>query len=154
HDVTIFGPFALTDADDHALAIDVVDPQGQDLGDPQARGVGRHEDSPMAEAGDGLEEAVDLVEAQDDRELGLAASAGEPLEAPVPAECDAVEESEGTEGLIVGAGGDLAVVGEVEQVGSDLGGPQEFGGLAEMACEACDAVDVGPDRLALEAVQG
>ena len=99
----------------------------------------------MTEAGDGLEEAMDFLEAQDDRELGLAASAGEPLEVPVPAECDAVEEFEGTEGLVVGAGGDVAVVGEVEQVGADLGGPQEFGGLAEVSGEAGDAVDVGPE---------
>ena len=67
HDVAIFGPLGLTDADDHALAVDVVDAQGQDLGDPQAGGIGGHEDGPMAEAGDGFEEAGDFVDAQDDR---------------------------------------------------------------------------------------
>ena len=80
HDVAILGPLGLTDANDHALAIDVVDAQGQDLGDPQARGVGGHEDGPMAEAGDGLEEASDFLEAQDDRELGLTAGAGQAVE--------------------------------------------------------------------------
>jgi len=82
------------------------------------------------------------------------AGPGEPVEAPVPAECDAVEELQGTERLIVGAGGDVPVMGEVEQVGSDLGGPQDFGRLAEVPGEACDAGDVGRDGLALEPVQG
>ena len=72
------------------------------------------------------EEAGDFLEAQDDRELGLPAGAGEAVEAPVLAECDAVEEFQGTEGLVVGAGGDVPVVGEVEQVGADLGGSQEL----------------------------
>ena len=54
HDVAILGSLGLTDADDHALAIDVVDAQAQDLGDPEARGVGGHEDRPVPDAGDGL----------------------------------------------------------------------------------------------------
>ena len=127
HDVAILGPLGLTDANDHALAIDVVDAQGQDLGDSKAGGVGGHEDGPMAKAGDRLEEASDLLEAQDDRELGLTAGAGQAVEAPVLAECDAVEELEGTQGLVVGARGDLPVVGELKQVGPDLGSSQEFG---------------------------
>ena len=73
------------------------------------------------------EEAGDLLEAQDDRELGLAAGAGQAVEAPVPAEGDAVEELQGTEGLVVGAGGDVPLVDEVEQVGADLGGPRSSG---------------------------
>ena len=44
------------------------------------------------EAGDGLEEAVDLIETQDDRQLGLSARACQAVEAPVLLECDAVEE--------------------------------------------------------------
>jgi hypothetical protein len=39
---------------------------------------------------------------------------------------------QGTEGLIVGAGRDLSVVGEVEQIESDLGGSHDFGGLADV----------------------
>ena len=127
HDVAILGTLGLTDANDHALAIDVVDAQAQDFGDPQARGVGGHEDGPMADAGDGLEEAVDFLEAQDDRELGLAAGAGQAVEAPVLLECDPVAEFESTQGLVVSAGGDVPVLGEVEQVGSDLGRSQQRG---------------------------
>ena len=97
HDVAILGSLGLTDADDHALAIDVVDAQAQDLGDPQAGGVGGHEDGPMPDAGDGLEEASDFVEAQNDRQLGLASRTGETVEAPVPTQCDPVEEFQGTE---------------------------------------------------------
>src|SRR5262249_61569682 len=97
----------------------------------------------MAEAGNGLEEASDFVEAQDDWELGLTAGAGQAVEFPVLAECDAVEELEGTEGLVVGAGGGVLAVVEVEQVGSDLGGPQEFGRLDRGPGGAGDRLDVG-----------
>lgn len=48
----------------------------------------------------------------------------------------------------------MPVVGEVEEIRPDLGRPQEFGGLAEMSGEAGDAVDVGLDRLGLEAMEG
>src|SRR5262249_30371191 len=91
---------------------------------------------------------------QDDWELGLTAGAGQAVEFPVLAECDAVEELEGTEGLVVGAGGGVLAVVEVEQVGSDLGGPQEFGRLAEVPGEAGDALDVGFDGVGLEVTEG
>src|SRR5438552_12411466 len=107
----------------------------------------------MAEAGDSFEEAGDFLGAQNDRELGLAASAGQAVEAPVLFECDPVEEFQGAEGLVVGAGRDMPVVGEVKQVGSDLGGSQEFGGLAEVSGEPGDAGDVSLDRLGLEPME-
>ena len=56
HDVAILGSLGLTDADDHALAVDVVGAQAQDLGDPEAsvRRYCGHEDRPVPYAGDGL----------------------------------------------------------------------------------------------------
>ena len=127
HDVAILGPLGLTDADDHALAIDVVDAQGQDLGDPQSGGVGGHEEARWRRLVMAWKKRLTSSRLKTTGELGLAAGAGQAVEAPVLLECDAVEEFEGAEGLVVGAGGDVSVVGEVEQVGSDLGGPQDFG---------------------------
>jgi hypothetical protein len=36
----------------------------------------------------------------------------------------------------------MALLDQVEQVGTDIVGPEEFGGLGKMLGEACDAVDV------------
>ena len=43
--------------------------RADDLGDPQAGGVGGHEDGAVLEADDGGEEPGDLVGAEDDGEL-------------------------------------------------------------------------------------
>ena len=51
-------------------------------------------------------------------------------------EGDAVEESQGTAGLVVGAAGDVSLLDEVEQVGADVLGAEELGRLAEVAGEA------------------
>ena len=52
HHVAVLAPLGLADADDHPLAVDVVDAQGHDLGDAQPGGVGGHEDGAVLEAGD------------------------------------------------------------------------------------------------------
>ena len=54
--------------DDHPLAVDVLDAQSGNLGDPQAGGIGGHEDGTVLEVGDGGKEAGHLVGAEDDRE--------------------------------------------------------------------------------------
>ena len=77
HHVAVPAALALADAEDHALAVDVLDAQGDDLGDPQAGGVGGHEDGAVLEADDGGEEAGHLLEAEDDGEpLGLLGAGG------------------------------------------------------------------------------
>ena len=84
HHVAVLAALALADAEDHALAVDVVDAQGDDLGDPQAGGVGGHEDGAVLEADDGREEAGHLVEAEDDGELLGLLGAGDAFEDPRP----------------------------------------------------------------------
>ena len=77
--------------------------------------------------------AADFVDAQDDRQLESGwRERASPSRPQSLLECDAVEEFQGTEGLIVGAGGDVPVMGQVEQIGPGLGGSQDFGGLAEV----------------------
>ena len=46
----------------------------------------------------------DFLEAQNDRQLGLASRTGEIVEAPFPTQCDPVEEFQGTEVLPRGEG--------------------------------------------------
>jgi hypothetical protein len=96
-------PLGLTDAEDHALAVDVLDPQGHDLGDPQAGGVGGHEDGAVLHADDGREETGDLLEAEDDGELLRLLGAGDVGHDPLPAEGDLVEEPEARDGLVEAA---------------------------------------------------
>ena len=80
HDVAVPAALALADAEDHALAVDVLDAEGDDLGDPQAGGVGGHEDGAVLEADDGGEEAGRLLEAEDDGELLGLLGAGDALQ--------------------------------------------------------------------------
>ena len=82
HDVAVLAALALADAEDHALAVDVVDAEGDDLGDPQPGGVGGHEDGAVLEADDGGEEPGDLVGAEDDGELLGLLGAGDALAGP------------------------------------------------------------------------
>ena len=69
HHVAVLAALGLSDADDHAPAVDVGDPKADDLGEPQSGGVGGHEDGAVLEAGDAREELRDFVEAEDDGEL-------------------------------------------------------------------------------------
>ena len=54
------------DADDHPLAVDILDVQPRNLGDPQAGGIGGHEDGAVLEVGEGGEEAAHFIGAEDD----------------------------------------------------------------------------------------
>lgn len=61
HDIAIFAAFALFNANEHALGINVVGPQGSHFGDAQAGGVSGHKNGPMLEVGNALEETRNLV---------------------------------------------------------------------------------------------
>ena len=82
HDVAVLPALALADADDHAAAVDVLDAEAGDLGEPQPGGIGGHEQGAVLEVGDGGEEAGQLVEAEDDRELPGLLGAGDALDDP------------------------------------------------------------------------
>src|SRR5690242_18104682 len=99
HDLAVLAALALADAGGHAAAVDALDAEGDHLGEPQAGGVGGHEDRAMLEVLDGGEELGDLVEAEDDRELAGSPDADDTVVDPGPLEGGAVEEAEGTAGL-------------------------------------------------------
>ena len=153
HHVAILAALALTDAEDHALTIDVADAERGDLGDAEAGGVGGHERGAMLERADGGEEPGEFVGAEDDGEpLGLP-GADEVLEGRGAAQGDVVEEAEGLEVEVVIAPGDMALLDQVEQEGADVLGPERLGGLAEVPGEACDAVDVDADGAGREVAE-
>ena len=144
HDLAILAALALADADDHAAAVDVLDAQRGDLGEPQAGGVGGHEDGAVLEVADGGEELGDLVEAEDDGELPGGPGTDDAIVDPSPLEGGAVEEAECGAGLIeLGPGGPL--LDEVEEIGADVVGPEVLGRGAEVPREGGDAIDIGID---------
>jgi hypothetical protein len=153
HHVAVLGALALADPDDHAAAVDVLDPQGGDLGDPQPGGVGGPQQGAVLEAVDGGEEPDQFLAAEDDREPLGSLGADEVLEDPVAPQGDVVEEAEGLEVLVVVAPRGPPLADQVEQVGADVVGPEEFRGFAEVAREACGAVDVDIDGAGGEVAQ-
>ena len=128
------------------MAVDVVDAERGDLRDPKAGGVGGHEDGAILEGPDGGEDPGHLVGGEDDGELLGLLGAADALH-DVPAfERDLVEESQRGDGLVEVAPGDAPLLDEVEEVGSDLVGPQGLGGSGEVFGEGGDAADVDLDR--------
>ncbi|MCY1301453.1 hypothetical protein D9M68_735600 [compost metagenome] len=69
HDVAVGMPLALLDAQHHALTVDVADLQAGRFRDPQAGGVGRHQDRAVLDATDGFKEARHFIRTENDREL-------------------------------------------------------------------------------------
>ena len=153
HHVAVLVPLALADVDDHAGAVDVLDAEPGDLGEPQPAGVGGHEQRAVLGVLQRVEEPGHLVLAEDDRELLGRLGAGDLLDDPLPAQGDAVEELEGQAGLLVDVPGDLSLLDQVEQVGADVLGPEVFGRGVEVLGEIGDPVDVESDRLGGQVVE-
>jgi hypothetical protein len=87
---------------------------------------------------------ADLVAAQHRRQaLRLAAGRDDLFNAPVALERDLIEEADGGDRHQDRAGGQLPVLDQMDLIGSDVSRPQQLGGLAEMAGELGDLLDVG-----------
>ena len=153
HHVAVLVPLALADVDDHAGAVDVLDAEPGDLGEPQPAGVGGHEHGAVLGVLQRVEEPGHLVLAEDDGELLGRLGAGDLLDDPLPAQGDAVEELEGEAGLLVDVPGDLPLLDQVEQVGADVLGPEVFGRGVEVLGEIGDPLDVASDRLGGQVVE-
>ena len=67
---------------------------------------------------------------------------GDAYQDSLPTEGDLVEEPQRGDGLVVDAPGDLLLLDEVEQVGTDVVAAQGLGGPPEVAGEVGDARDV------------
>ena len=83
-------PLAQADVDDHALTVDIGDLQGDDLGNPEAGGIGCHDDDAVDQVRNSLEELYDLSRTQDHRELSFLPGIRYVLDGPVLAESDAI----------------------------------------------------------------
>ena len=135
------------------MAVDVLDSQGGDLRDPEPGGVGGDQQGAVIEPHDGGEEAGHLLGAEDDGETLEPLGAREVREDLGPAQGDVVEEPQGLEVEVVVGPGLSPLLDHVEEVGADVLGSEEFGGLAEMPGEAYDAVDIDDDGARGEVAQ-
>jgi hypothetical protein len=69
HDISVFAPFALFDADQFAFRVDVAHLERDGFGNAQPGAITGHQCGAVPEAGDVLEELGDLFRAEHDREL-------------------------------------------------------------------------------------
>jgi hypothetical protein len=127
-----------------AIEVDVLHAQGEGLHEAEAAAVEK--------LGDEAEGRIETVEERDD--LATAEHGGEMLGALGALEAvevgygeveDAtVEEEEGTEGLVLGGGGGVALDGEMIEESGDLGGAEGAGVAAAVeGDEGADPVEVG-----------
>ena len=131
HDVAIFLPLALLDADDHALAIDVGGFQPDGLGDSQPGGVTGRQDGPVLGAGHATEKVPDLFRAENDGQfLGFLGCGNDVFQAPILVQGDLVEETQGGHRDEDGTGSQLLFIGQVHLVGTNLFRPQLVGWFA------------------------
>ena len=67
HDITVFAPLALLDADEHAFGIDIADADLYGFGNAQAGSIAEHQRGAVFEASYMAEEELYFVGAENDR---------------------------------------------------------------------------------------
>ena len=82
HGITILAALAVCHADEHALAVDVGDFQGDRCGDAQSRAVASEQHGAVLHATDLVQKTLDLVGGQDHRQFFLQTGAGESMLVP------------------------------------------------------------------------
>ena len=125
HHVAVLLAFALLDADDHPLAVDVGGLQMNRFRDAQAGGIAGGQDGAMLEVGDAAEELQDFLGTEDDGQLlrllgsGMTSSSAQSL-----LERHLVEETQRRDGDVDRAGRQLLLVGQIDLIGPNLLGPE------------------------------
>src|SRR5262249_17942750 len=120
-DEAILGPLALPDVKDHAGAVDVGDAQVQQLVEAQAAAVGGLQQDAVAARGGGVEQAQHLVGAEHAGQGPGPFAEGDEGEFVGPAEGGAVQEAQGTNGLVERAPRHAALE-QVQLVGANVVG--------------------------------
>ena len=127
HRVAIFLPFALLDPNDHAFAVDGGRGKGDGLGDTEPGGIARGQDDAMLSAPDAVQKVKDLLRAKDDGQpLRLLWGGNHLIHRPTPFESDLVQETERRHRHNNGVGVQFLFVRQIDLVGADLLGSQQF----------------------------
>jgi len=142
HHVAVLAALALIDPKHHALAVDVGDLQVRGLGYPQPRCIGRHQNGPMLQAVDRLEEVHHLLGAEDHRQLERLLGHRDLVRRPGPLERHLVQEAQGRDGNADAARRELAVFDEMNLVLADLLRAQLVRPAIEVTSERRDLLQV------------
>src|SRR5882672_8977540 len=94
HDVTVLAAFALLDANDHLLAVDVGDLERDDLGGAQAGAVGHAQRRLVLEPGCGIEQPRHFLRAEHHRQLARLVNEMRVLDDIVAPESDPEKETQ------------------------------------------------------------
>jgi hypothetical protein len=130
-DQTVLASLGAADVQGHALGVDVLDGEADDLADTQASGIGGLQNQAVARMCDDAEESRDLIGAEDTgKGFGLLAI-GQGDDHVRSLQGLGVKETQGTDTLVVKAPGSL-LTQQVQLILPDLFGPQLFGGAAEV----------------------
>ena len=123
-------PLALPDEDEHPLAVDVRDLQTDRLRDPEAGAVARHEEGPVLDVADAVEEVQDLLAGQDSGDVVFGARVRDVLDGPGSSQRDLVEKPEGADELAEGGVRDVDFRHQVYEEGANLLGAEVLGRAA------------------------
>jgi len=93
HDGSVLGPLAVTNLDQHAIAIDIRDPQADCFRGAQPCGIGSRQSRARLQGRHRLEETHDLIGTQDRRQLAGRARIGNPFGDLCPVQRHAVEKA-------------------------------------------------------------
>jgi hypothetical protein len=142
HGVTVFTALAMLDAQEHALAVDIGDFEGDGFGDAESSSLAGQQHGAVLNAGDMVQKALDFVGGEDHGEFFFQADAREIVALPRQLQGDQVKELDGGDEGVDGLRRELALLGEIELVLAD-GFEVQFGGVAmEVLGEFGDIMDI------------
>ena len=142
HGIAILLPFAMLDAEESSLRLDIGDPQSDGFADAQSGAVTDHQGGAVLEARDVIEEGEHFLLAEHDGEFVGAAGAGEVLVGPGHFQSGQIKKFQGGDALVDGIGGELAFVEQVELILADCLNVEVFGTGAEVPGETGDQRDI------------
>jgi len=137
--------FALPHPDDHATGVNVGDTQLRNFREPEAGGIGSHQNSEMPGAANRVKEPSDLSLAEHHGQSFRLLGIGDVADGPITLERDAIEETQRRDDLNQIAERDASLVDQIYLVLTNLFRPEQLRRLAEMPGEVGNAGDVGSD---------
>ena len=143
HHVAVLAALALVDTQHHAGAVDVGGPQRNGFRDAQTAGIDGDEDGAVLGAGHAGQEVNDLRGAEHDGQLQRPFGHRDVVVVPGSTQRYLVEEAQCCGDHAQAAGGELALLEQMDLVGPDLLGAERLGRAVEVPGEGADLLDVG-----------
>ena len=145
HEGSVLGTLAMTNLDQHAIAINIRDPQADGFRGAQPRGISGRQGRAGLQRRDRLKETHDLVGAQDRRQLAGRARIGNPFGDLCPVQRNAVEEAQRTNRLVQRRPGN-ALRYQIDLEGADVLQSQPIRRTVAIPAELRDGMKIGSLR--------